>query len=869
MRNLLPGLTLALAGVLAAVVWRASDERALADVRAAEAARRAEPARPDATLDRVQRAEAAAERIAVEPASAGVSPASAPRDSVVVQVVGLRDPAGVSLRVVTGMDGLGWYDLDRATQRRRALGGAVYRADASGRATIPRPPGGPLLPYAVAAERGELWGFASAHAADDRVEVALDAFPGFAIRVEHANGAPARDVVLRAGATAASLQPVARTDAAGRAHLADREAHACVGVEIAGLDAEESSTQVAGKDDVVLRLPPCGSLAVRLLDERGRPFHVRDGRVDVRLAPAPAELETLGPALSGVLTRAELLEMTLHDRPVWSLPVAGDRVRFPLVALGVGFELSFSGDGLKTDEPFRIDGPRADGEEVVARLAPVESLRFLSARLVDEHGAALANAGFALRETPHGQSLASASSMRVVTDAGGRLRMQPGRSPASATPAHPAQRIDLVLASDPTRGVSLRLPRELRVGGSDLGTHALVPVPVLVEGVVLGADGAPCAGARVRYADAGANPVDLQALPGKRRTWIEPFAATDAGGRFALRGWCEPGARIVLTAARDRDEALFEPVVAAGTRGVALRLASPGSLRVDVRLDEFVPLDSVRVTWSSGGREEDVGHREQWTAAGDAGAFELIRDGVQCTAKGLLPGRYAVQVALRSSLDLLRPGSANEVLVRIDDVVVRPGTETLDARLSPLDLRGCIAVLDVATCDGNVHAGALACSVRSAGSRAPWSEPRTFAGGRVTLAAADGPIDVRIESATHRTEIVEWVRGLRSVRLRRAPPVRLEVVGADLPSGDMRLVVSLRNTQREAFSCRWDAQDTAPRGLAPGTYDVKMTLLRSDGVPCVAQISVAPTAVVVADRDEEQRFVLAPDPAALRAALDR
>ena len=398
---------------------------------------------------------------------------------------------------------------------------------------------------------------------------------------------------------------------------------------------EPSARIEPGDAPVRLALPPTGALAVRLADHEGRPV-ARDAEV-------------------GVAWYAPGADRWLDKRHVRA---EQGGARFEHVGLGLDLAVWASLEGGAANTPtVRRAGPAREGElvEIVLAFGP-EHPRVVG-RLVDERGEPAPGMLFWLAGRP------------LEADAEGRFSVPwPATSPATAAlrfeeRSHPK----LGAPKDwiPLWG-EVPFPRPAGDGHYDAGDVALRAVPVVLEGRVLDADGAPVRQAwlLVQRTEDEDDPSAWRNLkiPGVSR------ASTREDGTFELRS-LDPARSIRVSASRGK-LASGTVVVAPGTRGVELVVAEGEDLartrgRVDgrVRIEEHVPWHWIEaVLVDAKGRERD--------SIPFAGVLAIT---------AVVPGTYRLE---------LKTAETGWPLTAIDGVVVEAGAAAADTRLAEIDLVG-------------------------------------------------------------------------------------------------------------------------------------------------------------------------------------
>jgi hypothetical protein len=492
----------------------------------------------------------------------------------------------------------------------------------------------------VAGQGQDERGRATTRAPDGRARIGLDALAELRARA----GALGVALVFSVAAQVASASPV-RT-------------------ELEGWPVDGS--------EVELRLPPRGSMRVRLLTREGTP-HEDDAQVAWWWVPA--DVAGADPDCS-------------YDRVPDHLIAAQDGVALiDGIGLDVMLQLSASAPGFGGVSRRGIAGPRVRGEvgEVELRLGP--PLVTLRLRVLDPSGRPLTDSKLhaELWRDPDFVPHPNASPARpdwflLSTDAAGVATFTLGPGSFAVAPRLDVTRRsrDKDVASDEHWSIgSVRFPLVLTEAETcDLGDVLLAPVPVITAGLVVDETGAPVPRASLWFRE----------RPTPEHGWTnlsEPRATTGADGRFLVRGPRLPKWLAVdVTAKGFNSLSAHELEVGAQDVQLVLSRASEvpqtGAVKVHVELEpEVSPLALLlRLEQPRGG-----GRRPDWWP------------GRAMQVDGLAPGRYDVWLETRDG---------GLELTRVEEVNVEAGQVTEDPRLLPLDARGLArtVVLEVVRSDG-------------------------------------------------------------------------------------------------------------------------------------------------------------------------
>jgi hypothetical protein len=574
----------------------------------------------------------------------------------------------------------------RARLREIAAEGERYLAGWDGALRVPRAERAVLL----TAETSDGFAWAQLNPEVQELELELAPSPSLRVRVLEAEGRPAAgvpvalkrkpDVDSYAYARATTGRDGVATFRDALLTLAKAGESPLVVVELPLVYPPRATLAPAPAplpvEPLELRLPPCGSLVVRVLDTDGEP--VRGERKTLTLGALPPE----GAEPSGAADPKSRRRLTCVD-------LAGATVRFPRVELGRRFGLHFDAGDEESEELFELDGPRASGELVTVDYAPYATMHFVTGRALDTAGRplrALPLEAAVLRERESRGVRRSAR--HVESDAEGRFRVQIGERGQRVGIA----RLELRTEGDPALGIVCDVPRPLARGGCDLGDLALAPEQLIAAGTVRNERGLGVEEARVT--------VSVKADPsGQEERWKElghDSLRSDDEGRFVLRGFgVSAGAELRIQAEKRGYMSL--PVAARrGEERVVAHMALEGSLEGTLLLEpELAEVALVVVLRDSFG-----GVAQQ----------ECVRFGSRAEQRF----RFQKVPSGAHELELTLPGRSAAVAT-LHDVIVAPGGGAQDPRLAPLDLRGAIPRLVLSVRDPS--------GAPIAGAHASWRDP--------------------------------------------------------------------------------------------------------------------------------------------------
>lgn len=431
-----------------------------------------------------------------------------------------------------------------------------------------------------------------------------------------------------------------------------------------------------------LRIPPCGDLEVRLLDECGLP------------------IATAGGVLLTVLREAESYP-SRNPSDLSFAALEGESALVPCVGLAQRFLVAVSTRDHERASQV-VEGPLSPGERVTVSVTLGARLPRLTGHFVDEGGAPVSSRELTLQVRGSGRVF-------PVTTAQDGSFVLPLKPPDGSL-------TQLLVSSE-------LVPSERSVGGAfpvtppsasgtmDLGRLVLRPHPLLVSGSVVWQDGEPAREARLHL---------MGRITGKGSGWGDDTLYLDADhdGRFAAYGFVDGPCELLVETNHDEagDSAVVK--VRPGATDVTLVLTRMASVVGRLLLDEAVSVDDLSLGLSGEGADPSTYHD---------GTFRLFQ---------VPPGVYTFRVWF----------DEGGLLGEVPNVVVTEGATVRDPRLDPLDLRGRARSIVVRVGDGEgrpIHGATLAWRFPGAEE---WREPLPMKRGRKTLLFAGSAVDLRVEA---------------------------------------------------------------------------------------------------------------------------
>jgi hypothetical protein len=701
---------------------------------------------------------------------------------------------------------------------------AVATADATGKASVPRPDG----PLVVVARRGRERAIALVPAgpagAGASLRLELAPAPGLDVRVVDPRRAPVAGVevrLLRGVPSWPRAVATATSDGDGRVSFDDldlldaralRTDRFGIGTSIPSVDSPPTEVDVRSPpaDPVEIVVPATGRLVVELHGEDGDLVD-EAGDLDVSPAYAAARRVTLGAAEPVRVSARRSFE--------------GGRVVLPHVAAGLGLDLHAR---LKSGREIqgRSAGPSQAGEEVTVVLSVPAPGPFLAGRLLDESGAPLRNVALAA-------SVISAIGDRVysrdlsgITDEEGLFRLD-------ATGATLAW--DEVLRRDQERshaqiqftvaGPDREVERRVKVacpepvaGVADLRDVRMPRFAELARGFVVDDAGSPVAGIEV-----GLQRLDDHAKLGGDAIGRALLAegTSDARGAFVLRGE-DPGEGFGVRAVTGEALAhlLAPPPIPLHPSAGDLRLVLTrvGSIEARILLAEGTSAKALDVKIA---RSDGTTIALRWP--------EIAFDG-GVWFDGLAPGSYDLEFTRAFARDVAP-------LIRLERVVVPAGGPSIDPRLDAVDLRGRFHSIEVEarTADGQRVRKAQALSLPVAGG--PQQLLGWIVDGRGVLGGEGDLFDFELRAEKLRFETIRGARDRATVVMRPALVLRVRVDPAPADFTITRLdafrAADKASKTSSIFSMQ-TAEIVGPRELllalpGPGAYDLSLYAQTSTG----------------------------------------
>ncbi len=231
------------------------------------------------------------------------------------------------------------------------------------------------------------------------------------------------------------------------------------------------------------------------------------------------------------------------------------------------------------------------------------------------------------------------------------------------------------------------------------------------------------------------------------------------------------------------------------------------------------------------------------------------RDGEPFAFAPLLPGMYDVQVMARGR---------GEPLTTVEDIEVREGETSPDERLRPLDLRGALRAFSITLETPGNDAPFLQGTLKVLHSESGRELSQQMLALRdVRVVAASSVVDVEIQVAGYRREVLTGVSGARSVTLRSGLPVRVALIAeGELATAPDRLCVVLQPADGERTAAFTNSEPALNEGgevllkvPGPGTYKVTWVYQQRSGGNRIFMREFGQE-IEVLDSGAEQRFEL-------------
>jgi len=361
--------------------------------------------------------------------------------------------------------------------------------------------------------------------------------------------------------------------------------------------------------------------------------------------------------------------------------------------------------------------------------------------------------------------------------------------------------------------------------------------PAFVAGRVVDAFGAAVPRAKVVLRAAPEAGAALREVNGLQLT-------TDADGRFYRE---EPlvGSAFELAGIAPGWAGAWQPFDVSAT-DVQVTLLRGGAISGTLALDGGVALGDLELRLVGG---EDLQPRS---------AVQRVlrpRDGEPFLFAPLLPGTYDLQVMARGR---------GEPLTTVEGIEVSEGETSPDERTRPLDLRGGLRAfsitLETPGNDAPFLQGTLKVLHNESGREL---SQQMLALRDVRVVAASSVVDVEIQVAGYRKEVLVGVSGARSVTLRAGLPVRVALIAeGGLPAAPDRLCVHLQPADGERSAVFSNSRPALNEGgevllqvPGPGTYKVTWVYEQRTGGNRIFMREFGQE-IEVLDSGAEQRFEL-------------
>ncbi len=652
-------------------------------------------------------------------------------------------------------------DLDLAREFLQTL-----TTDAEGNALAPTE-GGPAFLLAATAGR---YGVATWDGEQESVVVLLEEDRHVLVRVRDFQGRPVPDARIdtrRYPSEASSRRgsPQGRTDEDGTLlvrHLQqlvdpDGSLELEFDCPLDGLPVERQVIDTSAPPaEVVLQLPPSGSLAIHLQEADGTPCDPRSLESDqVRLDHAPISRDRREGAY-------RLFASIGRD----------GTARFPLVALGEPFQLEV--DGFESED---VEGPTRVGQTVDVILRQQPGSAFLTGRLLDADGVPAADTDLSVDCTSGPDAIRAAGK----TDEAGRFRLWADSRLVGRTVTPVIKQADVF--ADPSATWQTPLdPRMLEVGDNDLGDVPMQRAVALVSGTAW-VDGQPNSNGVVfrverRHADSRWRQVASQDLE------------RGDDGRFEIFASPAPGVPMRVVAGGP-GLLPVEPIECEpGSTDLEFRLSSGGQVTATFLVDASVPLRSLGYQLLANGETIEPTN----TVRDEQGRLRFHR--ISPNSKGLATQLWNGLHPGPHDLLVLAPGH-REPLVRIDNLQVGAGP-CEDPRLDAIDLRGLVHELHIRVHDAEDRLvrdpQAWLLAIDGAGDAQAYQLDE----GVVTLHAG-APLHLLVDVPGHRVVELQGVTADQTIRVEAAPRIeaRIAPVPTMLPEGvSLELRLSRQDVDR-------------------------------------------------------------------------
>lgn len=514
---------------------------------------------------------------------------------------------------------------------------------------------------------------------------------------------------------------------------------------------------------IVLRLGPAGSLRVEVLDGSGSPL-VRELRL--RLTEQPG---------AGAAPRAE--------RRVTRERCSDGSCLFDPLRLGARFELEVEdASGRLHAETLALDGPRAAGECVEAKVRLTREAVLVVGRALDESGAPLASQDLTFSANSSGGGV----SVQIRTNAAGRFEVpwsnQLARFPGVESVELTRRRAQGRAAV--TDRVRVLLPKLPETGAIDLGDLRLVgesALELLASGVVVDGAGRPVAEANLQVWEVW--PPKQEGPWDEWRMLNDEFFSCDAEGRFELRS------RHRVRALRLAPQAVgYVPekglTVEPGATGLRLVLRRGAALVGRVLLPSALRFDQVSVVPHDGMRYRESARLD---------AEGKFRTGA------LKPGLYRFEVF-----------SQGRVVASVADVPLVEGEESRADAFDPLDLREALRLWKLRVLDGaGEPLAGHRCFAADGRVERSMAYAQSDGTGRLEFWTARDDDALTLVAAGFLAQEVLWKEGEQELRFASTSPHRFRVSGCAELAEEFRLAVSLRAPTGDSMDPRVAASASA------------------------------------------------------------
>jgi hypothetical protein len=853
-RTFLLALTIALAAAVAWIVlrtWRAPESDATRGAPASsEVLERATPsslAAPAAQADVGQRE---ARSSSSDAASQPVPPGETIPLQVIDEATGAPVP-GADVRWVGLDDHERWANVYPVDDLSEVEGlcverGHALRTDGEGRVDIPRVEKHGL----VTASKNGSWGRAEYQRYAKQLKLAIGVDGTLSAQVVDARGEPIAGAQVLFCSSNQGVRARARTEpGTGIARLVHARSVARKSegesyfVSVDALLAKALRVAVdfqsASRDAIVLKLPPTGSVDVRVHDASGA---------------------LIGARAYVTLTRTA--DASSRENGVISLPTSGGIASFPLVEVGLAVRAHVDAGQVDRDKTAlgdliaNSDGPAAFGDRAIIDVGGAGTSRTILGRAVDQASQPIASVELVLdvQQFVDGRRGKSTSTY-AKTNERGEFRLELGQDWTASMRAA----VDLMLLRAIDRSSlhgSFELSGDYRLGETSIGDVVMREPRLLASGRVIDERGEAIEGATIhvfekrRDGDSGSD------------AWSQlPWAVqSDAKGEFDARADVQSDA---LALCADAEKCLRGAMVEirAGQTGVTLTLKRAGGFEGSVRVDPDVSVREISVHWIS--TDADTGEQKNGSLACEA-------------AKEPGLGRFSISTLAPGRTRIDFRAGANLPLESLDELDIRGGEI---AKLGEIDLRGRVHVFAIDVLEpGDRPLQSALIHVRPAGSSGNWGTAVVQAG-RARVIDVAPAIDVSIDVGGYRPENLTSVTGDARVVLRPGMPVTLKLEGdASLPAGAGTLSCMLtplaldRSTQLAASP----VAATFANGEAhlevgtPGAYRVTFTLVvsRNGATQRTPLVTTSDRRVEIADASGEQTLSVELSQTELAPALE-